>query len=217
MPEVLRNDTKLQEVLWNFIRFDPNRRLTLSQNPHFYNHLPTPSSAKWGELDTRATEENWHTHDTQPICVLTNNPGRVFLELGPNPRAYDNVWDMNDTFIFKGACFSFIFCPPFNTFSGVCGELEGESIVGAFIQRHPDPFSWCHIEPLSSQSGTMDPSNFGNPSVTTTSSTNSSTCVPVKKWHDALRQALCSPNISPHIKIRIVKCTQPVRGCVRSD
>jgi hypothetical protein len=112
VPEVLRNDAKLQEVLWNFIRFDPNRRLTLSQNPHFYNHLPASSSGNWGKLDAKATEENWHTHHAVPICVLTNSTGRVFLELGPIPRAYDNVWDMNDTFIFKGQYFAFIFVPP---------------------------------------------------------------------------------------------------------
>ena len=45
-PEVLNNDSKLQEILWNFSRFDPERCLTLSQNPHFY-HLPTLPNADW--------------------------------------------------------------------------------------------------------------------------------------------------------------------------
>src|SRR6267142_2093621 len=100
--------------------------------------------------------------------------------------------------------------PLFNILSGVCGELEGESIVGASIQG--DLFTWCHVEPLSSHPGTVRPPNSGNRSVVTTSLTTrkSSTCVPVKEWNDALRQALDSPNI----KIRIVKCTEPIRGCV---
>ena len=101
LPEVLNNDSKLQEILWNFSRFDRERRLTLSQNPHFYNHLPTSSNANWSGFDSKATEENFPTDHAQPIYVLTNTPGRVFLELGPNPRAFDNVWNMNETLIFK--------------------------------------------------------------------------------------------------------------------
>ena len=101
LPEVLNNDSKLQEILWNFSRFDREGRLTLSQNPHFYDRLPTSPSENWSEFDTKATEENWPTNHTQPIYVLTNFPGRVFLELGPNPRAFDNVWNTNGTLIFK--------------------------------------------------------------------------------------------------------------------
>ena len=101
LPEVLNNDSKLQEILWNFSRFDRERRLTLSQNPHFYNNLPTSPNANWSEFDSGATEENWHTNHHQPIYVLTNTTGRVYLELGPNPRAFDNVWNTNETLIFK--------------------------------------------------------------------------------------------------------------------
>jgi hypothetical protein len=103
--------------------------------------------------------------------------------------------------------------PLYNFLSGVCGELEGENIVGASIQG--DHFTWCHVEPLSSHSGTAHLPSSGNRSAVTASLTTrkSSTCVPVKEWNDALRQALHSPNI----KIRIMKCTEPIRGCVRSD
>jgi len=101
LPEVLNNDSKLQEILWNFSRFDRERRLTLSQNPHFYDYLPTSPNANWSEFDSKATEENFPTDHTQPIYVLTNTPGRVFLELGPNTRAFDNVWNTNETLIFK--------------------------------------------------------------------------------------------------------------------
>lgn len=101
VPEVLNDDSKLQEILWNFSRFDPRRRLTLSQNPHFYCHLPTSPNANWSAFDSRSIEENWHTNYTQPIYVLTNTPGRVFLQLSPNPRAFDNVWNTNETLVFK--------------------------------------------------------------------------------------------------------------------
>jgi len=101
VPEEINNDSKLREILWNFSRFDPERRLILSQNPHFYNHLPTSPNANWSEFDSNATEGNWHTNHTQPIYVLRNTPGRVFLELGRHPRAFDNVWNTNETLIFK--------------------------------------------------------------------------------------------------------------------
>ena len=110
--EELNNNSKLEEILWNFSRFDPERRLTLSQNPHFYNNFPTSSNANWKEFNATATQENWHTYPTKPICVLTNTPGRVYLELCRNPRAFDNVWNANGTLIFKSMClaFRFVFC-----------------------------------------------------------------------------------------------------------
>jgi len=107
--EVLNNDSKLEEILCNFSRFPPEMRLTLSQNPHFYNHLPTSSNANWGEFKANATQENWHTYHTKPICVLSNTSGRVFLELCRNPRAFDNVWNANETLIFKSKCLAFRF------------------------------------------------------------------------------------------------------------
>lgn len=99
--ELLNNDSKLQEILWNFTRFPPERRITLSQSPHFYGHLPSQNT-NWSEFDSQATEENWHTRHPQPICVLTNTTGRrVFLELGRTPRAFDNVWSVDEILIFK--------------------------------------------------------------------------------------------------------------------
>jgi len=106
-PELLKNDTHLQEVLWNFIRLPKEKRLTLLQNPHFYSDLPTSSNANWRELDITPTEENWHKHHTQPIFVLTNMPGRVFFELCEIPRAFDNVWTTTKTLVFKSQYSSF--------------------------------------------------------------------------------------------------------------
>lgn len=110
MSEVLNNDSKLEEILWNFCRFPRESRLALSQNPHFYNDLPASSDARWGEFNTNATQENWHAYQTEPISisVLTNTPGRVFLELCRTPRAFDNVWNANEALVFKSKtpCFS---------------------------------------------------------------------------------------------------------------
>jgi len=102
VPEVLHDDTKREEILWNFIRLDDEKkRLTLSQNPHFYGDLPTSPIGSAGKFRTTAILENWHAHHSESICVLTNTLGRVFLELDRPPRAFDNVLDMNGSFIFK--------------------------------------------------------------------------------------------------------------------
>ncbi|KAH9979715.1 hypothetical protein BJV74DRAFT_887985 [Russula compacta] len=135
-PTIARQEltdlSKLPEILWNFCRYHDQRRLTLIQNPQFYSRLPTTSrTASWRLFTTGPTEQY---QDTQPLCVLTNIPGRVFLEFGQNRRAFDNVWDTNRTLIFKG----------------VCGKLEGEGIVGESIQLSMRR-SWCHVEPLPSQ------------------------------------------------------------------
>ena len=37
------------------------------------------------------------------ICVLTDQPGRIFLETDQNSRAFGNVWVPNDAMIFKGS------------------------------------------------------------------------------------------------------------------
>ena len=202
VTEVLNNDSKIEEILWNFSRFDHERRLTLSQNPHFYNDLPASSNANWGEFNTDATQENWHAYQTEPvpICVLTNTPGRVFLELCRKPRAFDNVWTANETLVFKSKtpCFSFFFFY-FDTFSGVCGRLEGEGrIIKESVQHSPN--SWCHLEHLASDPGVpvIQP--------------NQSNCVSVENWIHELRQALSSQN-NNNGKIRISKCAGPTRAC----
>jgi hypothetical protein len=118
VSEVLNNNSKLEEILWNFSRFPRKSRLTLLENPHFYNDLPASSDVNWGEFNANATQENWHgsSCDTKPICVLTNTPGRVFLELCRKPRAFDNVWNANDTLIFKSKCLAFRFSSALTSF-----------------------------------------------------------------------------------------------------
>jgi len=197
VPEVLNNDSKLEEVLWNFSRFDLERRLMLSQNPHFYNDLPTSSNANWGEFNANAIEGNWHTYHTKPIFVLTNIPGRVFLELCRKPRVFDNVWNVNETLIFKSKCLTFRFFFYLDVFPGGCGRLEGEDIVRASIQHSLG--SWCDLEHLASE-----------PWIAKVRPNQSShKCVLVEKWTHKLRQALLSQN-NPNFKLRITECTHPI-------
>lgn len=203
VPEILNNDSKLEEVLWNFCRFDPSRRLTLSQNPHFYNDLPTSSNANWGEFKSKAIEGNWHTYHPKPIFVLTNTPGRVFLELCPTPRVFDNVWNANETLIFKSKCLAsrFFFYP--DIFLGGCGRLEGEDIVRASIQHNLG--RWCDPEHLTLEHLASEP---WIAMVRPDQNSPWKICVSVEKWIHELRQALFSQN-NPNVKILIGECTHP--------
>ena len=136
LPEELNDDSKLEEILWNFSRYyPPERRLTLSQNPHFYDHLPTSSTANWKELYAKATQENWHTYHPEPICVLTNAPSRVFLELCHKAWTFDNVWSANGTLIFKSKCLAFVFFLSSNLTSFQASV--GNSRVKAVLSEHP--------------------------------------------------------------------------------
>ena len=88
---------------------------------------------------------------------------------------------------------------PFDVFSGICGKLESEVIVGASLQRHL--YSWCHVVLLPGMA--VDRRDQSSPS---------NNCVLVEKWIHELRQALLSQRNS-NVKIRISKCTQPSHGC----
>ncbi|KAI0286459.1 hypothetical protein BC826DRAFT_1189330 [Russula brevipes] len=45
------------EVLWNFSRFNDNRRITLQDNPHFYLELPTSVDAYTSEFRTLPVQD----------------------------------------------------------------------------------------------------------------------------------------------------------------
>ena len=98
MLEEITNHLKEQEILWNFSRCDENH-LTLAKNPHFYRCLPHTSPNATRNEFTLPIEHNWHAN---PIYVLTNIPGRIFLECDRYPRAFDNVWQINGILVFKG-------------------------------------------------------------------------------------------------------------------
>lgn len=109
--EVLTNGSNLQEILWNFSRYPVNskNRISLAENPHFYHlhHLPITSPSAYQDKFT--TDPMSDYQDASDIYVLTNKPGRVYLEFGKNSRAFDNVWRANGIFIFKSWCLVFLF------------------------------------------------------------------------------------------------------------
>jgi hypothetical protein len=95
----------MNEILWNFSRFKDGRRLTLKDNPHFYEKLPTSAEKYDGQFRTHPIETFRH----DKISVLTDNPlatGRVFLETAKQKRAFGNVWVPKEAIIFKGSYLS---------------------------------------------------------------------------------------------------------------
>ena len=99
---MLSETSGLKEILWNFSRFRDERRLTLKQNPHFYELLPTLPE----EYEGRFQRDPIDTFDRHHINVLTDNlgpTGRVFLETPRYSRVFGNVWVPKDVIIFKGS------------------------------------------------------------------------------------------------------------------
>lgn len=104
--EALTSTSELPEILWFFSHYDKNKdRLTLAQNPQFYEGPPTFPTTDGPASETKPTEDYKDT-----VYVLTNNERRVFLDLGKNRRIFDNIWRTeNNTLIFKGLCSAFLF------------------------------------------------------------------------------------------------------------
>jgi len=105
MSEVLGENSDTNEIMWNFSRFRDERRLTLKDNPHFYEKLPTSAEKYEGHFRTDPIETFQH----KEISVLTDNPrlmGRVFLETSNEKRAFGNVWVPKEAIVFKGSYLS---------------------------------------------------------------------------------------------------------------
>jgi hypothetical protein len=139
VSEALISALELPVILWYFSHLKDESRLTLAQNPHFYEVLPK-SSTKYGpKFRTQPTKNYQGT-----ICVLKNNERRVFLELGQNQRTFDNIWRSNNAFILKGLC-RVPFLAITDVFSDVVGKIEGEDIVGDSIPAIS--LSWSRKDP----------------------------------------------------------------------
>ncbi|KAH9979608.1 hypothetical protein BGW80DRAFT_1279290, partial [Lactifluus volemus] len=125
--QVLSKRSNLQEILWNFSRSKDKSRLTLKQNPHFYKDLPTSPEAYGSGFQTDPIHD---FQDVDSVCVLTDKPGRVYLETSRDVRAFGNTWVPNKAIIFKGLPLALYCFFVAHDVSDVCGKLEGESIVG---------------------------------------------------------------------------------------
>ena len=101
IPEFLSESSDISEVLWNFSRFKGERRLTLKDNPHFYEELPR-SPEEYGD---KFLMEPIETFMHKRISVLTDNlgqAGQVFLKTAKKTRAFGNVCVPKNAIIFKG-------------------------------------------------------------------------------------------------------------------
>ena len=116
-PEGLSHLSDLPEVLWYFSHYQDERRLVLAQNPNFYT-LPPPPVGYIGiqPIDINQSMNDVLADNVLVLDVLTNKlPGesdvrpRLFLELNPQPRIFDNLWIINDILILKGLCLLFLF------------------------------------------------------------------------------------------------------------
>ncbi|KAI0251685.1 hypothetical protein BJV78DRAFT_417870 [Lactifluus subvellereus] len=178
VTQMLSKRSNLQEIFWNFSRMkDEKKRLTLKQNPHFYEDLPASQEAYGHQFQTNPMKD---FVQAPKIYVLTDKPGRVYLETEQNTRAFGNFWVPNGAIIFKD----------------VCGKLEGESIVGASIEGTPN--IWYREEPPpspTSPSGVRAATVPSPPSIITASPINSS----AGDWRELVRRTVdCE-----HFNIRI--------------
>jgi len=120
----------VQEVLWNFSRFSDEKRLTLSQNPHFYWHLPASQDAYRSRFRLGPFED-FQDRDAEKFYVLTDRPGRVYIESGGRALAYGNVWAPRDAVIFKD----------------VRGKLWGEDIIRQYTGTLN--LRYCRLDPAA--------------------------------------------------------------------
>jgi hypothetical protein len=134
---MLSQTALLRHVLWNFSRFEDNRRITLQDNPHFYVNLPTAVDAYTGDFKARPVE-NLQLKPNATFYVLLDKPSRIFLEAGQDSRIFTNVFVLQDVMIFKGLSniLSFI-CSASDMSSDIHGVLEGESVVEESIKGMP--------------------------------------------------------------------------------
>ena len=209
VAEMLGKETRLEEILWNFSRLKDNRRITLKQNPRFYESLPRSACEYRDDFTNEPIENFW---DATEISVLTDERSPVFLETENKKRAFGNFWVPAKAIIFKGPRVILLHRFLILTRSGVLldigGRLEGERVVAEDICGTPN--LWHREEPtvpsLSSLSVKRPTTGPANPSDLPPIITN-----PVKgrifeDWRELVRDTLGSPNISICIS---TKSTRP--------
>ncbi|KAH9955532.1 hypothetical protein BGW80DRAFT_354605 [Lactifluus volemus] len=70
--QTLCESSNLQEILWNFSRYKGKKRLTLKENPHFYEHLPCLPEAYGNTFKANAIQDFQHV---EKVYVLTDKGG----------------------------------------------------------------------------------------------------------------------------------------------
>ena len=150
MPEVLSDSPSLQEILWNFSRFrDEKYRLTLRENPHFYEELPSSPEAYENSFEIYPTEDFRRADN---FYVLTDKPEPVRIMTDQASQSFGNIWCPQNAIIFKGLGILFLFFPLVSdVFPDICGRLMGEGIVKASLKGTYCGF--CEQLPVSTISG----------------------------------------------------------------
>ncbi|KAH9979612.1 hypothetical protein BGW80DRAFT_1557221 [Lactifluus volemus] len=117
--QTLGKSSNIQEILWNFSRYKGKKRLTLKENPHFYEHLPCSPEAYGNTFKANAIQD---FQRVEKVYVLTDKVGRVYLETqAQDIRAFGNFWIPSNAIIFKD----------------IHGMLEGERHVERTIDATP--------------------------------------------------------------------------------
>lgn len=163
MPVMVDLHSGFSEALWIFsglARFeDKNNCLPLEKNPHFYDRLFTSPKAHWAKFQRKPLRK-FHNGMISVLIDNSDRSCRVFLEVeaGGQVRVFCNVWVINDALIFQGSCLiSFIWGFSLSdNLLDVCGNLEGESIVGEAFRV---PNVWCFEDHSSSLSPRLSLSN----------------------------------------------------------
>ena len=101
MSELLSYPASFQEVLWNFAHLEKSKRITLSENPHFYLKLPTLIDEYGGGFKAFPAE-NLPLKRNATIYVLIDQPKLLFLETEHVSRVFGNVFRLKGVMIFKG-------------------------------------------------------------------------------------------------------------------
>jgi hypothetical protein len=197
---MLSQRSNLQEVLWNFSRYEGDKCLTLNQNPHFYrlSDLPISPEAYVGDFKANPIASDYFQH--AEICVLTDRPGLVTLETDQGTQVFGNVWAPTDALIFKGSRIALSSSLFFHeALLDLSGKVVGESIIQAFIQGTPE--LWY----LELEGSLLSPTS---PAVSPNMRTLSPTIVdgPFRDWREPIRRGL----ISPHTDIRI-RALSPIK------
>jgi len=185
VEQVITDETRVEEVLWNFSRLKGDERITLKQNPNFYRGLPKSAHTYGVDFSTEPIEN--FRHGTE-FFVLTDKRSRVFLDTGDKRRVFGNFWIPDVAIIFKD----------------IQGRLEGEQTVAADIRG--TPHLWLREE-LSVSTGIPPPLRSSTINPVNTCELRPVITNPVRDrvfedWRQLVHDTLHSPNISIYINTK---------------
>ncbi|KAF8495900.1 hypothetical protein F5888DRAFT_1707236 [Russula emetica] len=188
VKQVLYPSSRMNEILWNFIRYKGRKHLTLKDNPHFYENLPTSAKKYDGDFQISSIIPDHHHMEISVLTAAPRLTGRVFLETAKGKRAFANVWVPKHAIIFQD----------------VCGKLEGENIIGSAIENTPN--LWCFEEEhsLSNASWPSLPDRSSSSPTTTATPITSPTGALLGDWREPILRMLRSQDPGVDITFRIL-------------